>query len=80
MNLTRLNVIVIGMIASIALQAEAPLRIFIRGSEKTLAARMGTTTIPHFWKAGANCSALTARPHRERCVFLPPRNSRKRTC
>jgi type 1 glutamine amidotransferase len=48
MNLTRLNVIVIGLITSIALQAEAPLRIFIRASEKTHGGANGNHDYPAF--------------------------------
>jgi hypothetical protein len=51
MKLIRLNVIVIGLIAGVALQAEAPLRIFIRASEKTHGGANGNHDYPAFLEA-----------------------------
>jgi hypothetical protein len=48
MKLAKLNFIVIGLVASVALQAQAPLRIFIRGSEKTHGGANGNHDYPAF--------------------------------
>jgi hypothetical protein len=45
---TRLNFIVIGLVTSAALQAQAPLRIFIRASEKTHGGANGNHDHPAF--------------------------------